>query len=1391
MSVLLQWLLLLACLAAAAPLLATTVARSPALREYIRGEARRAIRDELGLTSQIADIDLEPAKLSLVAKGITLYHPDEGRLVDAALLRIRPSWLSLMRGTLDLNVVVIENATVHLKLRDGKLVNLPELPETDTQKSPEFDPPLSFLSIRNAHLKLDAGAQGSGELSHIDVQVDATIDNLLEIELKADDGYIRHDNGEDLIHRLVLKAELDNQHVQIEYASLELPDASVGIERGLAKLPLGEGDYAGDVAVQLNLAQLQRLPFDVELPNFRGKIEVKGEVQGRGEQLLRGQGQVVLSRLHIDQFGLGERVVVQVQANPKRIEFDAVFDAIDNGGNLDLNGRLALRDGFPLTVRGNTRNVEFAKLMKQLGVSDNAIVDWLLVGKFELAGTTDPLMLRGPMHFDTRDFQITQGPYHERPKRHILAIPKAELDGQVKVSDEGIQLLDVDATLARSRLEVAEVLLGFDNALRVHAQGAEIDLNDPSPLLQFALDGQGAFDVDVTGTFNDPVVVGSLIFKRFGFNTFPFGDLSADFSLENDSQAVRFTNVEILKRDSHYRTNDLFMDFSEGRLSVETELSLVRLALSDFYDVFHYENDERWTPYQGEVRGTADIRYTLGFPGDSPNGTMRAAIDLDIPNAILDEYAFTDGHFTGRWDWYDHMLGYQGGDLTIDSLSLRKGEGTASISGHMRRGELDLVVLGDRIAVKDTEGFGQRVPGLSGTYGVAGTVKGDASLPRADLDLNGQGLRFHGAPLGETRAYVRLTHKGDPWIASALGWPQGQPPAEAPCGHGREGLARGTWPEDPPLRTIDGPEPALLKPMAWVICGEAMDGQIQIDMAVGRTKPMPLRGRVKLSQLALGTVLPRGPGGEQLEGIATGHLHLTDGAMLEPSTLGGEVYFSTLRAGQMAMELQNSGPVHVRFDEGSLNVLSAEFIGPASMLQIHGGGSTKRGLALTVDGNLDLGLLTGLSHTVTDATGRVDVRFKVSGMVDKPAIHGNAFVQDASLRVASFPEPIRRVNGNITFSEQRILLERFTADVAGGRLSWRGLAGLDGRQFGYYRLEIQADNLALRPRDEIDIHFGGRAELGWRRGDRLPKLSGSLQLDRFRYGRDVQVSQSIQDIYKKKRAEVETYDPDADILAIDLRVLETEPLIVQNNLIDAQLLLDTNQQPFRIVGTDQRFGVLGNMRVKRGILRYRDTSFDIREGEFRFSDPTRVDPTFDIRAVTDVRRRGDVAQQTWHIMMHAWGDRDEFRWNLTSDPNLSEDDIALLLTLGMTHAELAQVETGDLTSTAALEALATVTGVEREVQRALPTIDDFRVQSAYSQRSNRTEPQVYIGKRIADRVRLSAATGVGESRDFRTGVELQVSDQTSVQAVYDNQNATSASQVGDVGVDFKWRLEFD
>jgi translocation and assembly module TamB len=126
----------------------------------------------------------------------------------------------------------------------------------------------------------------------------------------------------------------------------------------------------------------------------------------------------------------------------------------------------------------------------------------------------------------------------------------------------------------------------------------------------------------------------------------------------------------------------------------------------------------------------------------------------------------------------------------------------------------------------------------------------------------------------------------------------------------------------------------------------------------------------------------------------------------------------------------------------------------------------------------------------------------------------------------------------------------------------------------------------------------------------------------------------------------------------------------------------------------------------------------------------------------------------------------------------------------MTRAEVDQLQAGAFGAGAALEALSTVSGADRAVKNAIPVIDDFRFGSGYSSRTGRTEPQVTIGKRITDDVRANVTTGLAEDRELRSNIEWRLGQRTSVQGSYDNINDVSSSTVGNVGVDFRWRLEF-
>jgi translocation and assembly module TamB len=280
-------------------------------------------------------------------------------------------------------------------------------------------------------------------------------------------------------------------------------------------------------------------------------------------------------------------------------------------------------------------------------------------------------------------------------------------------------------------------------------------------------------------------------------------------------------------------------------------------------------------------------------------------------------------------------------------------------------------------------------------------------------------------------------------------------------------------------------------------------------------------------------------------------------------------------------------------------------------------------------------------------------------------------------------------------------------------------------------------------------------------------------------------------------------------LKLEVAVKSRVPLRIRNNLVEASLKIDSGA--LMVTGTNQLFGVRGALKVLPGArFHILANDFDVKQGDIRFDDSTRIAPNVDILAVTEYRRYTDTttaaaagagagpegiasqgAGNIWRISLHAYGDIDDLHLDMTSDPPLSHEDIVLLLTIGMTGAEVAQVQAGSLGTSAALEALATASGADRAVKNAIPLIDDFRFGSAYSSKTGRTEPQVIVGKHLADAVRATVATSVGEDQELRATVELRLSQHLGVLGSYDNINDVSSSTVGNVGVDLRWHIEFE
>jgi translocation and assembly module TamB len=373
-------------------------------------------------------------------------------------------------------------------------------------------------------------------------------------------------------------------------------------------------------------------------------------------------------------------------------------------------------------------------------------------------------------------------------------------------------------------------------------------------------------------------------------------------------------------------------------------------------------------------------------------------------------------------------------------------------------------------------------------------------------------------------------------------------------------------------------------------------------------------------------------------------------------------------------------------------------------------------------------------------------------------------------------------------------------------------------QLGVARAAVTARQLFVAPVEGVKATLDADLELTLNPNapsaqGRLPFVGGEINITQAEYTRPVTLDLTG---FKggAKRTIVEAYDPSADAIAFGVTVRSRTPLQIHNNLVDARLAID--QRGLLVSGTNQRLGLRGELAtMPGGRFRVFANDFEVQKGTIRFEDATRIVPHVDVTAVTEYQRYSNTVasagtstnttggagvttggvsssgRSIWRITLHAYGDTEDLHVDMTSDPALSREDIFFLLTIGLTRAEVDQVSAGSVYASAAFEAIGTVSGADRAVKQVIPVIDDFRFGSAYSARTGRTEPQVTLGRRLTESVRANVSTGLTEDRQLRSNVEWRLSRPLSVQASYDNVSSVSSGSVGNFGLDFRWRVEFN
>ncbi|HXN31367.1 MAG TPA: translocation/assembly module TamB domain-containing protein, partial [Polyangiaceae bacterium] len=465
---------------------------------------------------------------------------------------------------------------------------------------------------------------------------------------------------------------------------------------------------------------------------------------------------------------------------------------------------------------------------------------------------------------------------------------------------------------------------------------------------------------------------------------------------------------------------------------------------------------------------------------------------------------------------------------------------------------------------------------------------------------------------------------------------------------------------------------------------------------------------------------------------------------------------------------------------------------------------------------VDLAVLQRIVPKIDRASGTIVGGVRLTGKAASPTIAGELHATGDAIDVHGLPGAVTdvRVDAQATATE---LSFSGAGKLAGGTIALHGAMPLRGLALGPLDSHVVARDIRLAPADgivatanaDLDVTYDMKAASA--ASATLPRVSGDVMISSLSYARPIALTTDLTQLgTRAKRTEVDTYDPSLNFVAFDLRVRSRTPIVIKNNLVEALLTIDSGS--IDVTGTNQRIGLHGGLRaLPGGRIHFQQSDFEVRQGLIRFDDPTRIAPVVDVTAVTEYRRYTDAAGagvgsgggttaasagstrggSLWRITLHAYGDADNLRMDMTSEPTLSQEDIVLLLTVGMTRAELDQLQASSLGASLALNYLGATSGADRAVKQALPIIDDFRFGSAYSTSTGKTEPQLTIGKRLTSDIRASVTTGLSEDRELRSNIEWRLNNRLSVQGSYDNINDVSSSTLGNLGLDLRWRLEFE
>lgn len=329
----------------------------------------------------------------------------------------------------------------------------------------------------------------------------------------------------------------------------------------------------------------------------------------------------------------------------------------------------------------------------------------------------------------------------------------------------------------------------------------------------------------------------------------------------------------------------------------------------------------------------------------------------------------------------------------------------------------------------------------------------------------------------------------------------------------------------------------------------------------------------------------------------------------------------------------------------------------------------------------DLGVLPLFTSYVTTGQGDVTGKVHITGPIDDMDVYGQIDLEKGSLNILSVDDTLQNIKASVKFDGQKAVVD-VGGDVGKGYIGVKGDASWGLKKPLDYKLHLLSKDVVIKSK-----FFEGplRADFTLEKQNNLPLIKGKLDLSNDTINIPLEFANSNSD-----------FNPQLDIsIVADEAVRLYNPILYDIPVVGDISFKGTKKAP---IGS-------GMVHTKMGTIKYLNNRFQIKEAKAKFNRLNTFLPNIDVKADTMVT--------DYIVKMNLKGPVEHMGLKLSSEPNLTEEQILSLLTVRSTNFDTSQLQENAMNTIVSTGLQMVVFGsVENAVQSKLG-IDRFAITNNY------------------------------------------------------------------------------